>query len=131
MARRTEYAGSEGHLQLLKESLRRGSGRFWNQWRKDHPRVVPDLRGVILAGRWLSRFNFDRTRLDGAVLDRAHLGAARLERASLRNSSLDNANLEAVHGWQADFSGARMRDATLRLGTSATPGFSTAPTCGM
>lgn len=116
MRRIVEYAGNEQHLQLLKESLRRGSGRFWNQWRRDHPRVVPDLRSVVLAGRWLRRFNFDRARLDGAVLDRADLAGARLERASLRGATLDNANLESAHGRKANLSGARMRDATLRLG---------------
>jgi len=115
MRRKTNYAGSEQHLQILKESMRRRSNRFWNQWRKDHPRVVPDLRRVILMGRWLSRFNFDRARLDGAILDRANLGAARLERASLRGASLDLANLSAVHGRHANFSGARMRDAVLDL----------------
>jgi uncharacterized protein YjbI with pentapeptide repeats len=116
MPRTLDYAGNEQHLQLLKESLRRGSARFWNQWRRNHPRVVPDLRGVVLAGKWLRRFNFDRARLDGGVLDRADLGAARLERASLRGATLDNANLTAARGRQVNLSGARMRDATLRLG---------------
>ena len=116
MRSKTRYSGNEQHLQILKESLRRGSNRFWNRWRKDHPRVVPDLRGVVLAGRWLRRFNLDRARLDGAFLDRADLGAVRLERASLRGAHLDGANLEAAHGREANFSGSRMAGATLRLG---------------
>jgi uncharacterized protein YjbI with pentapeptide repeats len=116
MRTKTRYAGSEAHLQRLKDSLRRGSARRWNKWRQDHPRVRPDLRGVVLPGAWLVRFNFDRARLDDAFLDRADLGAARLEHASLRGASLDNANMEAVHAADANFSGARMRDATLRLG---------------
>lgn len=116
MRRTREYAGNEQQLQILKESLRRGSNRFWNRWRKDHPRVVPDLRRVILPGQWLVRYDFDRARLDGAVLDRANLGAARLERASLRGASLDLANLSAVRAQHANFSGAHMRDAVMDLG---------------
>jgi uncharacterized protein YjbI with pentapeptide repeats len=114
MRKKWIYSGDEQHLQLLKESLRRGSARFWNRWRKAHPGVVPDLRRVILAGKWLKKYNFDRARLDGAVLDRAHLAAARLAGASLRGASLDWANLEAVHASGADFSGAHMRGASLR-----------------
>jgi len=116
MRRKTDYAGNEQHLQVLKESVRRGSNRFWNQWRKNHPRVVPDLRGVILAGAWLRAFNFDRARLDGAVLDRADLASVRLERASLRAADLYYANLSSVHGRKANLSGARLGNATLRLG---------------
>jgi uncharacterized protein YjbI with pentapeptide repeats len=114
--RRTGYAGNEDHLQILKESLRRNNCRFWNRWRKKHPRVVPDLRGVILVGRVLRRYDFDRARLEGAILDGANLGGARLERSSLRGASLDRANLSSVHAWKADFSGARLRDAVLEQG---------------
>jgi Pentapeptide repeats (8 copies) len=79
MPKRWTYEGNEQHLRILKESLRRGSARFWNQWRKAHPRVVPDLRRVALDGRWLIGVNFDRVRLDGADLERANLGSARLD----------------------------------------------------
>ena len=116
MRRKTDYTGNEQHLQVLKESVRRGSNRFWNQWRKNHPRVVPDLRGVILAGAWLRAFNFDRARLDGAVLDRADLASVRLEQASLRAADLYYANLSSVHGRKANLSGARLGNATLRRG---------------
>ena len=60
------FAGNEKHLQLLKESLRRRSFRFWNRWRERHPRVVPDLRGLILVGRFLGGFNLARAQLDRA-----------------------------------------------------------------
>ena len=104
MRRKTNYAGNEQHLQVLKESLRRGSNRFWNQWRKDHPRVVPDLRRVILAGRWLVRYNFDRARFDGADFRQADLGSAHLERACLKGAKLILANLSSVHAAKANLS---------------------------
>lgn len=116
MRRWTGYDGNEKHLQILKESLRRNSCRFWNQWRKKHPAVVPDLRSVILIGSFLRRYDFDRARLDGAFLDGADMGGARLERASLRGASLDRASLSSVRAWKANFSDARMRDAVLEHG---------------
>ncbi|HEY7502440.1 MAG TPA: pentapeptide repeat-containing protein [Vicinamibacterales bacterium] len=116
MRRETKYAGNKQHLQLLKRSLARGSCRLWNNWRKEHARVVPDLRGVILAGQWLVRYNFTRARLGRAILDGANLGSARLEGASLRGASLLHANLEAIRARGADFSGANLRHANLHVG---------------
>ena len=82
MRRKANYAGNEQLLPDPQGIAAPGCNRFWNQWRKDHPRVVPDLRRVILAGRWLPvRYNFDRARFDGAVLRQANLGSAHLERA--------------------------------------------------
>ena len=110
------FAGNEKHLQLLKESLRRGSFRFWNRWRERHPRVVPDLRGVILAGRFLGGFNLARARLDGAFLRRTDLGRAYLERACLKGADLILANLSSAHAAKANLSGANLRGATLLYG---------------
>src|SRR5262245_32808815 len=91
------FSGNEKHLQILKESLRRRSSRFWNQWRQRYPRVVPDLRGLILVGGFLDRFNLTRARLDGAVFRRTDLGRARLERACLKGADLILANLSSAH----------------------------------
>jgi uncharacterized protein YjbI with pentapeptide repeats len=74
------------------------------------------LRGVILAGQWLVRYNFTRARLGRAILDGANLGSARLEGASLRGASLLHANLEAIRARGADFSGANLRHANLHAG---------------
>lgn len=111
-----EFAGNEKHLAILKESLRRQSPRFWNRWREEHPRAVPDLRRVILAGRWLRGFNLARAKLDQAILARTDLAGVHLERASLREADLEYANLSSVHALGADLTGARLRGATLRQG---------------
>ena len=110
------FAGDEEHLRILKESLRRGSPRFWNRWRKQHPRARPDLRGVVLPGAWLRRYDFTRARLDGAILERTDLAGARLERASLRGANVRYANLSNAHAAGADFSEADFRGATLAAG---------------
>jgi hypothetical protein len=113
---RQVFPGNEKHLQTLKESLRRSTPRFWNQWRLQHPSLKPDLRGLILVGGSLARYNLARARLDGAVLVRADLALARLERASLTDAKLMSADLSSVHAQKVNLSGANLRGATLHHG---------------
>lgn len=113
---RPAFPGNEEHLQILKESLRRRTPHFWNQWRKLHPRVVPDLRGLWLVGGFLRRFNLARALLDGAVLRRADLAGVHLERASLKDADLISAELSSVHAEKVNLSGANCRGATLAQG---------------
>ena len=70
---RLEFAGNKRHLEILDESLRRRSPRFWNRWREQNPRVVPDLKRVNLSGRALRGLNLSRTKLDEALLRRVDL----------------------------------------------------------
>jgi len=107
------FTGNEEHLQILKESLRRRTPHFWNQWRKRHPRVVPDLRGLVLAGGFLRGFNLTRALLDYAVLRRTDLAGVHLEFASLKGADLISAELSSVHAEKANLSGANCRGATL------------------
>jgi uncharacterized protein YjbI with pentapeptide repeats len=107
------FAGNPKHLEVLLESMRRGSARHWNRWRVQHPRVRPDLRKVQLAGRSLRRFDLRRARLDDAVLTRADLSGARLERASLRVADCRFALLWSARADGANLTGANFRGATL------------------
>lgn len=111
-----EFSGDKEHLEILNESLRRRSNRFWNRWRKQHPRFVPDLRGVILSGLALRGLDLRRARLDGARLRRADLAGVHLERASLIGADLRFANLSSVHAAKTNLSGAQLRSATLKRG---------------
>ena len=110
------FHGIEKHLQILKESLRRRTPHFWNQWRQGHPRVVPDLRGLVLAGGFLRGFNLRRARLDDANLTRADLAGVHLEGASLKGAKLISAELSSVHAQKVNLSGANCRGATLSQG---------------
>src|SRR5262245_20203193 len=111
-----EFSGDMRHLEALNESLRRQSNRFWNRWRAQHPRTVPDLRGVLLTGRALRGLDFTRAKLDGGRLRRADLAGVHLEGASLIGADLSFANLSSVHAVKANLSGARLRSATLYHG---------------
>lgn len=78
----------------------------WNRWRREHPRIKPDLTTAALAGR----------KLDGYDLGRADLSNADLRRASFRRAQLDGAELYNVDGFQACFDGASLREARLTRG---------------
>ena len=109
------FPGNEKHLEILKESWRRRSPRFWNQWRQQHPGVVPDLRLDIrrkISPRVQSRAHSARW----GKLERIDLAGVHLERASLKDVNLRYANLSSVHAEKANLSNADFRGATLRQG---------------
>ena len=101
------------HFKLIKM----GSG-VWNAWRRENPRVTPDLdesnlMGAQLVGANLSSANLRGTvfqfaalrkaDLYGATLYRADLGRADLREADLRLAKLGGANLH-----MADLGGANL-----------------------
>ncbi len=47
--------------------------RAWNRWRKEKPRVVPDLTGAELGGVHLRGANLSKTTLNQAFLREAKL----------------------------------------------------------
>jgi uncharacterized protein YjbI with pentapeptide repeats len=123
----------KGHLGILAQGA-----ETWNQWRKEHPAVSPDLswahlrwadlsladlrladlRWANLSGanlRWanlslahLSLAHFSRAHLIGADLSLANLNGAHLNEADLSLANLSRANLS-----RADFSGAHLGRADL------------------
>ncbi len=101
------------HLEILKQGVEQ-----WNQWRKEHPKVRPDLSGAdlekaYLRGVDLNWVRFDesilRADLSGAKLRGADLGGAHLWKANLIKAHLSKANLR-----QANLRGARLTEADLR-----------------
>jgi uncharacterized protein YjbI with pentapeptide repeats len=107
--------------------------KVWNEWRREHKGVRPelagadihggDLRDINLREANLGEANLSGTRFDGADLVNADLGSADLTLADLRGAILRGANLcearlgEAYLGGatlcDADLSGAHLTDANL------------------
>ena len=87
------------------EILRRGAV-LWNQWRGEHPLVLPDL----MEGD-LSRADLRAAKLDGADLYRADLSGADLFRANLSEANLSKANLKEAALIEAHFIGANLSHA--------------------
>ncbi len=79
---------NQEHLDLLKQGI-----QTWNQWRRQHPEVQPDLREVNLKGANLRGANLSNTNLSNANLSAASLNAASLSNANLSNANLSNTNL--------------------------------------
>jgi uncharacterized protein YjbI with pentapeptide repeats len=111
------------HLAKLKEGV-----KPWNQWRRQNPKIRPDLRdaeldqlnlsGANLSGANLSEADLCEANLGKASLDAADLGnatliMARLFAASLREVDLAGADLTGADLGQANLSGANLRGAYL------------------
>ena len=115
-------------LSILKQGV-----PSWNEWRKKHPDVRPDLYEAALAGANLHAANLAGANLEGAELKAADLqqasllGAAlveaNLQEATLRKADLgfadltfahlDNAVLAGARLWKADLTAARLSGADL------------------
>ena len=121
------------HLDLLKQGV-----EIWNQWRKKHPSIEPDLstakrptpweraheRGrtlawersikVNLSGADLQRINFFRANLLRSNLSGADLSEANLVGANLAFAYLGEANLYRTNLSGANLSRTRLGRANLR-----------------
>ena len=132
---------NQEHLDLLKQGV-----EVWNQWRKEHRRVPPDLSGADLVESALSdaRLSFSNLKeahfrqahlhrayfvhadLSGANLREALLLEAHLNHANLAGANLSGAQLQHANIRFADLSGANLSGATLRSTTLDGAKFSSA-----
>lgn len=76
------------HLNKLGEGV-----RAWNQWREEHPEILPDLRKADLYGATLTEIDFRRTNLDFADIHNANFCSVSLNSASLCQTNLSGARL--------------------------------------
>jgi hypothetical protein len=118
---------NQEHLAILEEGL-----GVWNQWRAEHPRVIPDLSDAQLSDPQIERLNkfcFTKANLRGALLmgtdlweadlrfadmRGAHFRKASLNSADLREANLTDANLLGVTLRSTDLSGANLTRAVLQ-----------------
>jgi uncharacterized protein YjbI with pentapeptide repeats len=126
---------NQEHLAILDQGV-----SAWNEWRRANPQIRPDLEGVLLRQRNLTRVDFSDTdlyhaNLEGALLVGANMARACLVHASLTGASLDTATLVRANldyatldsnlddglnevGYTrcdgADFGEARLENATLK-----------------
>jgi uncharacterized protein YjbI with pentapeptide repeats len=100
------------HLARLKDGV-----EAWNRWRKEHPKITPDLRGVILKGAELSytdrSFEIIGADLRQAILVKADLTKANLCAAKMSGANLSRADLSRANLAFADLSGARLHGTDL------------------
>jgi hypothetical protein len=106
------------HLSILKQGV-----EVWNQWRKEHPDIQPDLIRANLRGAFLIGANFIGANLRGADLVDADLRNANLSEANLSEANLTGAKLigaDLIGAFligayliQADLNEADLRNASL------------------
>lgn len=92
--------------QSHREMLRMGV-EAWNQWRKDHPDIIPDLRNISLRG-YYEGYNFSGCDMRDIDMFRCFLDGANFEHADLRNANLNFTFMERANFKGADLRGANM-----------------------
>jgi pentapeptide repeat protein len=113
------------------ELLRRGP-RPWNEWRAEHPHIVPNLVGISLSigDRQLGPINGGPINLAHARLRHASLRYATLTGADLRGADLADTDLRDARLERADLSGADLSDALLDRADLAGADLTAANLCG-
>jgi hypothetical protein len=91
------------HLKILKQGV-----EAWNKWRKDNPKIIPDLDRVDLSEANLRMVNLIFANLRQGKLYRADLSGADLRGANFFEADLGEANLHSV-----DLRGANFRESNL------------------
>ena len=99
---------NEEHLKILQQGV-----AAWNQWRKDHPMIQPDLSAADLSAAELSEVDFSGSDFSRADLREANLRKAIFFRAKLNLASLGGADFSQAFLAQADFSRANLVGANL------------------
>jgi hypothetical protein len=84
----------------------------WNQWRREHPEIQPDLRDANLIGTNLGTSEH-RGRLERELIESTEEGKFSYDAVNFSNADLSNANLREANLRGADLSNANLRGAYL------------------
>lgn len=96
------------HVRLLKQG-----GAVWNEWRRVHPEIKPDLRAADFNSAHLGSVNFSGADLCEIFLSDAVLYDANFRAADLRDAYLTGADLRNADLRYANLCGATLRGARL------------------
>lgn len=99
---------NEAHLDLIKRGV-----RAWNEWRKRHPDIIPDLSEAALRGEDLYGVNFSNTDLRGANFSETDLTRADFIGANLSDANFTKAILHEAFLWEANLTEANLTEANL------------------
>lgn len=111
--RQKEPMANPEHL----EQLTRGE-KAWNQWRKEHPDVRPDLSEIAASPYGVDIF-LDGYDLRDILLAGADLAGVTFSRTQLQRADLSDANLHSARFWKANLAGACLRNAVIQFAVFA------------
>lgn len=106
------------HLAILSQGA-----KAWNEWRRSHPEIAPDLSGADLrdvGGH--EPLNFHGAQLQSADLTHAGIGGADFGVANLRDADMTGTLIGVANFQGADLRGARLVGASFRVLTVRTEG---------
>lgn len=97
---------NQKHARILKDGV-----NIWNRWRKQHPEIKPNLKGIDLGivGTDLSE---EKLKLIG--LDNDDIKVIKLSREGLKGINLSDADLRRTNLWKINLSYADLRNANLQ-----------------
>jgi TIR domain/Pentapeptide repeats (8 copies) len=96
------------HLEILAQGV-----ETWNQWRKDNPKIPPDLIEADLSGTDLSGADFHFSKLNRADLSEANLAEADLTYTYIVDAKLCSTKLEYARFEHAILLGADLSESDL------------------
>jgi hypothetical protein len=99
----------EEQVKILKEQ----GSQAWNEWRRQNPRVKPNLSGARLVQAKLEEMDFRSADLSCADLTGANLFRTNFAAAHMESSILKDANLAGARFVEANLNGAKLDKATL------------------
>jgi uncharacterized protein YjbI with pentapeptide repeats len=86
----------------------------WNEWRSDHPDVVPEFRDVNLDGRDLEGFDFHRAKFVNVLMQKANLSRACFDEAFVKDTLLTDSVVERAMFRRTNFYRSRLINLDLR-----------------
>src|SRR6266568_4864213 len=99
---------NQEHLDLLKQGV-----DIWNQWRKEHQDIKPNLKCANLDGIDLSHAHLEEADLRGTLLRGANLSGAYFQGANLDGALLTGANLTHADMSSTNLTGADLSASNL------------------
>jgi hypothetical protein len=92
------------HVKIFKEGI-----PIWNKWRREHPEIIPDLRGSDLSGSDLRGSDLSGSDLRWSDLRGSNLSGSNLRGSNLSGSNLRGSNLSGSDLRWSDLSGSDLR----------------------
>ena len=113
-ANQRRFRGVRQHLDLLARSLGApAGGNEWNEWRRKHPHLRPNLRGADLSHLDLNDLQLDHVSLRDADLSGSNLASAALTKTDLRDAQCFNTNFSGADLKESELEGAWLNQTNL------------------
>ena len=97
------------HLEILKRGV-----KAWNEWRSEHPAIIPNLEDAPLIKIDLSRVNLHASNLKNAKLYKVRLREAIISEANFEGATLAEVDLSRANITRANFTDAGLIQVNLR-----------------